>query len=299
MLRACTVGRQEFGVLSCLAWPVLVISLAVHAQAGDLGSSEPVVRLGVPYVREAGRGELFSPHLFFTDGKELRVRSGALFPLGQGTLERRVRAAWQIETALIQPYRIHEGGWECFWELGIGYAQWEGDRGRLVTSGIFQTSALSEPQFIEQFHATRLKRLIHRYGFLAVGASWPVPAPRGSWRLTLRLGSRLGSVRAKFDNQPTPELQDAVDAAIGAGADPSQFVFNSDVNSSDVSVGLFGNVGLNGWIPDVWLGAWHLGDVSVGLEVGLGHDWMDFGDFNGSDGGIGSVSTLLTIGLYH
>lgn len=262
-------------------------------------SDSPPVQLGLPYVQPVYGDELLSPHFYLTDGLEFSLRSGALFPLGQGTLERRVDAAWQFEASVIQPVKIHPNGWECFWELGAGYIQWEGDTGRLITSGIFQQSVFSPPQFFENFQSTRLVRIIHRYGFASVGASWPVPMPHGTWRLTARVGSRLGSAKGKFENRPTADLQNAVDDAISGGADPGQFIFNSDVNTSDISIGLFVNVGLSAWIPDVWLGAWHLGDVAIGAEVGFAHDWIDFGDFNRSDNGIGSVGTLLTIGLYH
>lgn len=287
-------------VIACVLTAVCVaVCPAGEPVQGDHGSGGPNVRLGLPYVRQAYGDEGFSPHFFLTDGLEFSLRSGALFPLGQGTLERRVRAAWQFEASLVQPVAVHPNGWECFWEIGAGYTQWEGDRGRLVTSGTFRENVFSSPQFLESFYETRLVRIIHRYGFAALGASWPLNVPHGDWRLTARLGTRLGSAKGKFDNRPTDELQSLADDAIAGGADPAQFEFNSDVNTSDISVGLFGSIGLSGWIPDVWLGAWHLGDVAIGAEVSFGHDWIDFGDFNRSDNGIGSVGTLLTIGLYH
>jgi hypothetical protein len=257
----------------------------------------------LPYVQAAYGDEAYSPHFSLTQGLEFTLRSGAVFPLGHGTLERNMDAGWKLEGSLVQPWWEHPLGWTGFVEIGAGLTFWSGDDGRISTSGTFRSSPTEEPLFLEDFQRTRAERIVNRYGLAAIGATW-YPAglnPEGEsrWRITTRLGARLGSARGQFDRDPSPALRDAVDEAINAGADPQEFEVDSDVNHSDVSVGLFGSLAVGATYHDVWLGGWHLGDVKLQFEVELGHDWIDFGDFNKSDSGLGSVGALFTLGLLH
>ncbi len=253
----------------------------------------------LPYVQATGSEPSVGPHLYLSDGAEFYLRAGALYPFGRGTLERRVTAGWRLEGSLVQAMWAPWSDLGCFWELGLGVSYWAGDRGRLVTSGVFRPSLFAPGQYVADMYRVRLKRIWQRYGFAAVGASWYYDVFGAPWRITARLGTRLGSARARFDRTPSPALNAAVQAAVAGGASPDGFDFDSDVNDSDVFVGLFGSVAVGTVWHDVWLGAWHLGDVTVSAEVELGHDWMDFGDFSRSDGGIGYLGTMITVGFYH
>ena len=304
------LGKHHAGpsVVTCVALALLVV-LPQQLPAQPAGvellpaiDNAPATRdaPALPYVQEQRSDTLATPHFFITDNVEFMLRTGAIYPLGHGTMERRVTGGWRLEGSVLQSIQSPWANVGCFWELGLGLSLWDGDSGRLITSGVFRQSLFSPNQFLADMYRTRLERLWQRYGFVALGTNWYVNGMFGTpWRIAARVGTRLGSARAKFDRMPSTALDEAVASAIAGGASPDGFEFDSDVNDSDVFVGLFGSIAVRTVWHDVWLGAWHLGDVSLGAELEFGHDWMDFGDFSRSDGGVGFFGTLITIGLYH
>lgn len=231
------------------------------------------------------------------EDREIFIKAGPVFPLGQGRLEDRVDTGWTIQAGERQALSCTDCPLVLFGELGGGYTANGGDEVPVVTSGTFYAPFDNHMHPLDSFFDTRLLDL-QRFSFhAALGAYYhPLAQDRRGQldiHLNLRLGARAGGVDADYMQTKNPVLRALELGHASHGHNPALFQYRDDVEPGFL-FGVFSSVGLGLRCHDACLAGFRLRDVTFGAEVEFGHDWFDLGDFAEGDDGLATISPLLT-----
>jgi hypothetical protein len=222
-------------------------------------------------------------------GHGFTIRTGVIASsVGGGTFDDHLdRAGWTIEVMVRQPLGCrNQTLW--FWEAGGLYLHNPGDKQTVVTSGTIVPDN-DDPVFLNNFMETRLK-LFQRAGVqIGTGLLLFSDGFHGDNLLTLRGGFRFGHARGRFDQVPTPELQELID-------DANDFELFDDVTNSDQYFGLYaalelGIASIPARIPR--------GEFRVSGGVIYDYTWFDLGDYGRDDSGLATLSPIITFTLLH
>ena len=241
------------------------------------------------------------PPSLFTE-TDFYAKSGIVVPIGGGTFEDTVGTGWTFQAGIRQPlFGAHDDRKIYYLDVGGSFTENNSNGNSIVTSGaIVPTTALVDPlpapTTLEDFFFTELDHLrsgsAHAaFGFFYFPERFNRDGQQRFW-VNVRGGGRIGHVHATYRHTATPALEAAI-----AGLSPAitQFDLRSDTNDTDTFQGLFGNAGFGVMLHDVHLGSAYLGNVALGVELEIGHDWMDLADFSRDDTGFLTFSSLVTL----
>ena len=229
------------------------------------------------------------------------LRTGIIFtPAGSGFLDEHIRdGGWSIEGTVRQEL----GNMCCpfggpYFEIGGSYMHNYGIDEFVSTSGTLIEIPLGLPPVnmpLQDFFFTRLNHLQRASLQLGLGAAWLSPpflnpSYNDKVLLNVRGGVRFGHVHARYDQQPTPDLQTLIDAVPAT----STFVLRDDVEQTDQFFGLYVAAGLEiASIPVPLFPG--MGEFRLVTEVTYEHSWFDLGAYGESDSGLGTAAALVGV----
>lgn len=317
------------GIWASRAWRNAALSLAVSLTVGVLPArgqqpytpaggyapksvTQPVAPAQTaqpPVLVEAGAETSYDEGPYW----EVYFRTGPVFTLGGGFLERAVQTGWTFHFGLHEPFWSPRPSLVVFHEAGGAYTFNRGERIPVVSQGFFQGQDPPDDHvhFLQNgvlvagqegsgdFITSRLEEL-HRLGFqYNLGASfYPTALNERADRdlhFTVRGGFRIGWMDADYDTQLFPQIAEGIAAHFGHG---HKSVFMSTFGGKDPHwfIGVFGSVGAHFTWRDVSL-LFRSTDVTVGVEVEFTHDWMSLGDYRRGDHGLSTISPLVNFAL--
>jgi hypothetical protein len=244
---------------------------------------------------------------------EFFFKSGPVFPLA-GQPEDHLGVGWTVQLGLREPIAMPRPAMILFHEFGVSYTANPGDNAPVEIHGHFQ--GLNPPDdhihFVSNgvlvapplpssgagpFWTTRLREL-QRLGFhYALGSTYSPRAfdefSSGRGFLTLRAGLRGGYYNPEYHKALDPLIAEGIRAHFGHGH-KSILISSEGGHDAGGFVGLFGSVGVGMTLRGVpWITRIP-GDLTLGAELELSHEWINLGDYS-RDRGLTTFVPMLTV----
>jgi hypothetical protein len=228
---------------------------------------------------------------------ELNVRSGVIFGASGGFLKDRMDdPGFAIEVTARQP--LGPGGCrsQMFFEIGGYFSQIYGNDLDVSTSGTFLDVTNNTPTQLDDFFRTKLSHLRRDGVQIGIGHCCSPQLLNcvclcGA-DLTWRGGVRLGSVHARYDQNPSDALQALIDAAIAAG---NQFQLNGDddFGRSDNFLALYTSLGLDSAPFRLPIGCCRCVVGRLSVEAIYEHSWFELRNFTPDGHGLGTIGAQV------
>lgn len=321
-------GRTGFGLttahLLALGVVVLCASPQVQAQRVEMGgvkSTPALTRVSAemdgeaaasphdhgasPVARPAppSMAALLNAH---PEGWEIYLKGGAVFSLGDGFLEKHIATGWTVQLGLRHAFHRPAGQpWMLFTEFGGGYAANPGrENSPVTTSGIvhFQQPSDDHIHVENNFYDTSLVELQRLFVQGAFGAYYyPSFLNEPGERLVhvnARLGARAGGMRAVYGHEVQLGLRRIWEAHAGPrghGHRPEAAQYFPDAKDPELFFGLFGSIGTGFTFYDAKLFGRPFADITLGLDIELGHDWFNPGAYSVRDRGWANYTPSMSL----